>query len=153
MNEQRKQIIQLQEKLKKELNSLNQLAEQRALKEQLEVHIQTIGILVSEKSELQSSIVNMQKKLTSKENEVKHLNQRLENVCKNIVELEKRVAELQQLEAHFKKVILNTFLNFILSFIYKDCTYFFYLIVIFVQINKELVLERDRFSTRLYKVR
>uniref|UniRef100_T2MDF7 Golgin subfamily A member 2 n=1 Tax=Hydra vulgaris TaxID=6087 RepID=T2MDF7_HYDVU len=122
VNEQRKQILILQNKLKNELASVNHLNEQRALKEQLEVHIQTIGILVSEKSELQSSISSLQKKLALKESDTKQLSQRLENACKNTVELEKRIAELQQLENQFKNL------------------------------NKELAQERDRFSIRLYKV-
>ena len=43
VNEQRKTILQLQEQLKKEVASPQLTNEQRALKEQLEVHIQTIG--------------------------------------------------------------------------------------------------------------
>ena len=43
VNEQRKTILQLQEQLKKEAGNPQLTNEQRALKEQLEVHIQTIG--------------------------------------------------------------------------------------------------------------
>ncbi|KAJ7375589.1 importin-alpha protein binding, partial [Desmophyllum pertusum] len=69
VNEQRRQIIQFQEQIKRERTELanKQLLEQRSLKEQLEVHIQTIGILVGEKQELQSTVSQLQRKYEIKQ--------------------------------------------------------------------------------------
>ena len=78
--------------------------EQRALKEQLEVHIQTIGILVSEKSELQSNIVNIQKKITLKETELLELHNRLQTAQQRVVELEKKTMTLQSSEGQLQQV-------------------------------------------------
>ncbi|XP_031572614.1 golgin subfamily A member 2-like [Actinia tenebrosa] len=96
VNEQRKQILQFQDQIKRERTELanRQLLEQRSLKEQLEVHIQTIGILVSEKQELQSSLSQLQRKCVNKESENSELTGRLQAVRQKIVELEKNNANL-----------------------------------------------------------
>jgi len=122
VNEQRKQILLLQEKLRKDLNSSPKLVEQRALKEQLEVHIQTIGILVSEKSELQSNITTIQKKLSNKDGEFLELNNQLNGARQRLVEMEKAMV---QLKANQNQLQL---------------------------INREVIQERDRFSEQLYGV-
>eukprot|EP00794_Sanderia_malayensis_P005047 gene5047-5704_t len=97
LNEQRKHLIQYQEKLRKEKSepSSKQLRELRAAKEQLEVHIQTIGILVSDKTELQENLRKTQKKLQAKENESEDGSNRLHAVRQRIVELERNIANLQ----------------------------------------------------------
>lgn len=122
VGEQRKQIIQLQEKLKEQSAAVQKLVDQKALKEQLEVHIQTIGILVSEKSELQSSIANIQKKVSAKDAEINDLTNQHKTAQTNLLEYEKNINELKQVEGTLNKT------------------------------NKELVIERDRISTKLYEV-
>ncbi|KAK3730058.1 hypothetical protein QZH41_009563 [Actinostola sp. cb2023] len=97
VNEQRKQILHFQDQIKRERTELanRQLLEQRTLKkEQLEVHIQTIGILVGEKQELQSSLSQLQRKFVNKESENSELTGRLQAVRQKIVELEKSNASL-----------------------------------------------------------
>lgn len=94
----------LQDKLKKEVGVTSQLTEQRALKEQLEVHIQTIGILVSEKSELQSNISSYQKKLTTKEKEFIEINNELNSARQRLLEFEKLISQLQLNETQLKQV-------------------------------------------------
>ena len=94
----------LQDKLKKEVGVTSQLTEQRALKEQLEVHIQTIGILVSEKSELQSNISSYQKKLTTKEKEFIEINNELNSARQRLLEFEKLTSQLQLNETQLKQV-------------------------------------------------
>lgn len=94
----------LQDKLKKEVGVISQLTEQRALKEQLEVHIQTIGILVSEKSELQSNISSYQKKLTTKEKEFIEINNELNIARQQLLEFEKLISQLQLNETQLKQV-------------------------------------------------
>lgn len=122
VNDQRKQIIQLQERLKKEDGSSQKLVEQRALKEQLEVHIQTIGILVSEKSELQTNVASIQKKLSSKENEILEINNQLKTLRQYVLDLEKNISQYKTTEGQW------------------------------IQANKEVALERDKASTKLYEV-
>lgn len=94
----------LQDKLKKEVRVTSQLTEQRALKEQLEVHIQTIGILVSEKSELQSNISSYQKKLATKEKEFIEINNELNSARQRLLEFEKLISQLQLNETQLKQV-------------------------------------------------
>ncbi|XP_032230162.1 golgin subfamily A member 2 isoform X1 [Nematostella vectensis] len=96
VNEQRKQIINLQDQIKRERAELanRQLLEQRTLKEQLEVHIQTIGILVGEKQELQSTVSQLQRKYQTKESENSEISGRLQAVRQKIVELERNNASL-----------------------------------------------------------
>lgn len=94
----------LQDKLKKEVGVISQLTEQRALKEQLEVHIQTIGILVSEKSELQSNISSYQKKLTTKEKEFIEINNELNSARQQLLEFEKLISQLLLNETQLKQV-------------------------------------------------
>ncbi|KAL9987717.1 hypothetical protein ACROYT_G002067 [Oculina patagonica] len=96
VNEQRRQIIQFQEQIKRERTELanKQLLEQRSLKEQLEVHIQTIGILVGEKQELQSTVSQLQRKYEIKQSENTELTSRLQTVRQKAVELEKNLANV-----------------------------------------------------------
>ncbi|XP_068693979.1 golgin subfamily A member 2-like isoform X1 [Montipora foliosa] len=96
VNEQRRQIIQFQEQIKRERTELanKQLLEQRSLKEQLEVHIQTIGILVGEKQELQSTVSQLQRKYDIKQSENSELTSRLQTVRQKAGELEKNLANI-----------------------------------------------------------
>lgn len=106
VGEQRKQILQLQEKLKETSASAQKVLDQRALKEQLEVHIQTIGILVSEKSELQSNLATVQKKLSNKDNEITELNHVLKTTQNRLVDFEKTVHEMKNMEGNLQKVCI-----------------------------------------------
>lgn len=96
VNDQRRQIIQFQEQIKRERTELanKQLLEQRSLKEQLEVHIQTIGILVGEKQELQSTVSQLQRKYDIKQSENTELTSRLQTVRQKAGELEKNLANV-----------------------------------------------------------
>ncbi|XP_071524635.1 golgin subfamily A member 2-like [Panulirus ornatus] len=85
------------ERLEAELNAahgvLNSAAgggarEVESLREQLQVHIQTIGILVSEKSELQSSLTHANHALKQKAGEVTELDGRLSASRQRVGELE-----------------------------------------------------------------
>ena len=104
VGEQRKQILQLQEKVKESALALQKVADQKALKEQLEVHIQTIGILVSEKSELQSSLTNVQKKLSTKDTEMTNLNEQFKSLQAKLLDFEKASSEFKEAEGALRKV-------------------------------------------------
>jgi chromosome segregation ATPase len=60
-----------------------------ALKEQLQVHIQTIGILVAEKTELQSSLNQNQKAAESRQAEIEELSGRLKASRQRVADLER----------------------------------------------------------------
>lgn len=60
-----------------------------ALKEQLQVHIQTIGILVAEKTELQSSLNQNQKLAEARHSEVEELSGRLKASRQRVTDLER----------------------------------------------------------------
>jgi hypothetical protein len=104
VGDQRKQILQLQEKLKESASAVQKVANQKALKEQLEVHIQTIGILVSEKSELQSNLSTIQKKLSSKDLEIIDLTGQFKNAQTQVQDYEKNSHELKEVEDALRKV-------------------------------------------------
>ena len=104
VGDQRKQILQLQEKLKESASAVQKVANQKALKEQLEVHIQTIGILVSEKSELQSNLSTIQKKLSSKDLEINDLTSQFKAAQTKVQDFEKNANELKEVEDALRKV-------------------------------------------------
>lgn len=60
-------------------------------KEQLQLHVQTIGILVAEKAELQSKLHQTMKKIDKKQDECDELTGRLKVSRQKIAELEKQV--------------------------------------------------------------
>ncbi|KAG8180656.1 hypothetical protein JTE90_025361 [Oedothorax gibbosus] len=94
---------QLQEKSHKE---------QVSLKDQLQVHIQTIGILVAEKTELQSSLSLSQQTAKQKAGEVEELQGRLRASRQRASDLEREILSLsnsnQQLEKANKEFIKDT---------------------------------------------
>ncbi|XP_064078136.1 golgin subfamily A member 2-like [Macrobrachium nipponense] len=65
-----------------------------SMREQLQVHIQTIGILVSEKSELQSSLTHANHALKQKAGEVSELDGRLSASRQRVSELESSLKDL-----------------------------------------------------------
>ncbi|XP_075761982.1 golgin subfamily A member 2 isoform X3 [Pelodiscus sinensis] len=83
--------------------------EQGALREQLQVHIQTIGILVSEKSELQTALAHTQQAARQKAGEAEDLTTRLQSSRQRISELERTLSSIstqqKQLEKHNREVV------------------------------------------------
>ena len=69
---------------------------QTQFKEQLQLHVQTIGILVAEKAELQSKLQQQSKKSDKKQEECDELAGRLKASRHKIGELEKLVAQLNE---------------------------------------------------------
>ncbi|XP_077823663.1 golgin subfamily A member 2 isoform X19 [Macaca mulatta] len=94
---------------------------QGALREQLQVHIQTIGILVSEKAELQTALAHTQHAARQKEGESEDLASRLQYSRRRVGELERALSAVstQQKKAD--------------------------------RYNKELTKERDALRLELYK--
>ncbi|XP_008823743.1 golgin subfamily A member 2 isoform X7 [Nannospalax galili] len=66
--------------------------EQGALREQLQVHIQTIGILVSEKAELQTALAHTQQAARQKAGESEDLANRLQSSRQRVGELERTLS-------------------------------------------------------------
>ncbi|KAF5928217.1 hypothetical protein HPG69_016590 [Diceros bicornis minor] len=95
--------------------------EQGALREQLQVHIQTIGILVSEKTELQTALAHTQQAARQKAGESEDLASRLQSSRQRVGELERTLSAVstQQKQAD--------------------------------RYNKELTKERDALKLELYK--
>ncbi|XP_052503570.1 golgin subfamily A member 2 isoform X2 [Budorcas taxicolor] len=95
--------------------------EQGALREQLQVHIQTIGILVSEKTELQTALAHTQQAARQKAGESEDLATRLQSSRQRVGELERTLSAVstQQKQAD--------------------------------RYNKELTRERDALKLELYK--
>ncbi|XP_043386623.1 golgin subfamily A member 2 isoform X6 [Chelonia mydas] len=83
--------------------------EQGALREQLQVHIQTIGILVSEKSELQTALAHTQQAARQKSGEAEDLAARLQSSRQRVSELERTLSSIstqqKQLEKHNREVV------------------------------------------------
>ena len=67
-----------------------------AIKEQLQLHVQTIGILVAEKAELQSRLGQYQKKADKTQEECDELMGRLKASRQKIVDLERQNSQMQQ---------------------------------------------------------
>ncbi|XP_049341993.1 golgin subfamily A member 2 isoform X4 [Astyanax mexicanus] len=103
-----KQSQELSDQLQKERKDFEQkfVKEQGAMREQLQVHIQTIGILVSEKSELQTALSYTQQAARQKTGEAEELNNRLQASKQRISELERTLSSVssqqKQLEKHNK---------------------------------------------------
>ncbi|XP_075628439.1 golgin subfamily A member 2 isoform X1 [Balearica regulorum gibbericeps] len=95
--------------------------EQAALREQLQVHIQTIGILVSEKSELQTALGHTQQAARHKSGEAESLAAHLHSSRQRVSELERTLSSISMQQKQSEKH------------------------------NKELVKERDNLKLELYK--
>ncbi|XP_072309214.1 golgin subfamily A member 2 isoform X2 [Eucyclogobius newberryi] len=82
--------------------------EHSGMREQLQVHIQTIGILVSEKSELQTALQYTQQAARHKSAEAEEFNSRLQSTKQRVSELERTLSTVstQQkiLEKHNKEL-------------------------------------------------
>ncbi|XP_069093077.1 golgin subfamily A member 2 isoform X3 [Pleurodeles waltl] len=123
IEELKQQNLEVSSQLEKERKGFEQrfTKEQGALREQLQVHIQTIGILVSEKSELQTALSHTQQAARQKAGEAEELTNRLQSMRQRMTELERTLASVSQQQ---KLVEKN---------------------------NKELEKERDSLRLDLYK--
>uniref|UniRef100_A0A1A8M4M0 Golgi autoantigen, golgin subfamily a, 2 n=1 Tax=Nothobranchius pienaari TaxID=704102 RepID=A0A1A8M4M0_9TELE len=95
----------LSDQLQKERKEFEQkfTKEQGAMREQLQVHIQTIGILVSEKSELQTALQYTQQAARQKTGEVEELNNRLQATKQRVSELERTLSTVSTQQKQFEK--------------------------------------------------
>ncbi|XP_032721855.1 golgin subfamily A member 2 isoform X1 [Lontra canadensis] len=105
LKQQNQDSLDQLEKEKKEFEQ--KLAkEQGSLREQLQVHIQTIGILVSEKTELQTALAHTQQAARQKAGESEDLASRLQSSRQRIGELERTLSAVstqqKQVERHNK---------------------------------------------------
>ncbi|CAD7688953.1 unnamed protein product [Nyctereutes procyonoides] len=103
--QQNQETLDQLEKEKKEFEQ--KLAkEQGSLREQLQVHIQTIGILVSEKTELQIALVHTQQAARQKAGESEDLASRLQSSYQRVSELERTLSAVstqqKQVDRHNK---------------------------------------------------
>ncbi|XP_010808712.2 golgin subfamily A member 2 isoform X1 [Bos taurus] len=116
-----KQLSSKIEELEKKEFEQKLAKEQGALREQLQVHIQTIGILVSEKTELQTALAHTQQAARQKAGESEDLANRLQSSRQRVGELERTLSAVstQQKQAD--------------------------------RYNKELTRERDALKLELYK--
>ncbi|KAF5909504.1 golgin subfamily A member 2 isoform X1, partial [Clarias magur] len=100
-----KQSQDLSEQMQKERKDFEQkfAKEQGAMREQLQVHIQTIGILVSEKSELQTALSFTQHAARQKTEEAEELNNRLHASKQRVSELERTLSTVSTQQKQFEK--------------------------------------------------
>ncbi|NXE09663.1 GOGA2 protein, partial [Lophotis ruficrista] len=120
LKQQNQEAVNQLEKEKKEFE-MKFSKEQAALREQLQVHIQTIGILVSEKSELQTVLGHTQQAARQKSGEAESLAVRLHSSRQRVSELERTLSSISVQQKQSEKH------------------------------NKELVKERDNLKLELYK--
>ncbi|NWH48148.1 GOGA2 protein, partial [Fregata magnificens] len=120
LKQQNEEAVNQLEKEKKEFEQKFS-KEQAALREQLQVHIQTIGILVSEKSELQTALGHTQQAARQKSGEAENLAARLHSSRQRVSELERTLSSISMQQKQSEKH------------------------------NKELVKERDNLKLELYK--
>uniref|UniRef100_A0A8C2Q5A9 Golgin A2 n=1 Tax=Cyprinus carpio TaxID=7962 RepID=A0A8C2Q5A9_CYPCA len=100
-----KQSQELSDQLQKERKEFEQkfTKEQGAIREQLQVHIQTIGILVSEKSELQTALSYTQQAARQKTAEAEDLSSRLQASKQRVSELERTLSSVSTQQKQFEK--------------------------------------------------
>ncbi|XP_035762786.1 golgin subfamily A member 2 isoform X5 [Neolamprologus brichardi] len=99
------QSQELTDQLQKERKEFEQRfsKEQGAMREQLQVHIQTIGILVAEKSELQTALQYTQQAARQKAAEAEELNNRLQSTKQRVSELERTLSSVSLQQKQFEK--------------------------------------------------
>ncbi|XP_023194246.1 golgin subfamily A member 2 isoform X3 [Xiphophorus maculatus] len=99
------QTQELTDQLQKERKEFEQKfsKEQGAMREQLQVHIQTIGILVSEKSELQTALQYTQQAARQKTAEAEDLNNRLQTMKQRVSELERTLSTVSTQQKQFER--------------------------------------------------
>ena len=77
-------------------NSSNGPLDEASYKEQLQLHVQTIGILVAEKTELHSKLQQSLKKIDKKQDEIDEYIGRLKASRQKITDLERLIAQQSQ---------------------------------------------------------
>ncbi|XP_076454481.1 golgin subfamily A member 2-like [Babylonia areolata] len=94
----REQVQTVQDQLQTERGSLNDRYKKdvASLKEQLQVHIQTIGILVAEKTELQSQVGQSQRIADQRIEEIEELSGRLKASRQRVADLERSLSTSSQ---------------------------------------------------------
>uniref|UniRef100_A0AAY4AUR5 Golgin subfamily A conserved domain-containing protein n=1 Tax=Denticeps clupeoides TaxID=299321 RepID=A0AAY4AUR5_9TELE len=99
------QSQELSDQLQKERKEfeLKFVKEQATMREQLQVHIQTIGILVSEKSELQTALSYTQQAARQKTGDAEELNSRLQGSKQRVSELERTLSTVSLQQKQFEK--------------------------------------------------
>ncbi|XP_012671064.2 golgin subfamily A member 2 isoform X4 [Clupea harengus] len=99
------QSQELSDQLQKERKEFEQKfgKEQGAMREQLQVHIQTIGILVSEKTELQTALSYTQQAARQKAADAEELNNRLQASKQRVSELERTLSTVSTQQKHHDK--------------------------------------------------
>ncbi|XP_066568954.1 golgin subfamily A member 2 isoform X3 [Amia ocellicauda] len=102
---EKKQSQDLTDQMQKERKEFEQkfVKEQGAMREQLQVHIQTIGILVSEKSELQTALSYTQQAARQKSGEAEDLSNRLQSTRQRVAELERTLSSVSTQQKQFEK--------------------------------------------------
>ncbi|XP_033122047.1 golgin subfamily A member 2-like [Anneissia japonica] len=107
--EMKTQCRSIQEQTQKEKEDILNLSqkEQSALKEQLQVHIQTIGILVSEKSDLQSNLNQSFMSLQQRNEEINNLSSRLEASRQRVADLERDFASAHNSSQQLQRTRLD----------------------------------------------
>ncbi|PNF30442.1 hypothetical protein B7P43_G12490 [Cryptotermes secundus] len=97
--------------LQMELNQVRTESEAKVLREigpvqeQLQLHVQTVGILVGEKTELQAALTKSQNIAKQKASEAEELQGRLKASRHRVMDLEKEVSSLQETNERLEKVI------------------------------------------------
>ncbi|XP_060697512.1 golgin subfamily A member 2 isoform X2 [Hemiscyllium ocellatum] len=91
-----KHIQELKNQLEKEKQAFDQKSNQKceSMKEQLKLHVDTIEILVSEKSELQSALAHAKQILRSKTDETGELHSKLSASTQRVAELEQTLSSI-----------------------------------------------------------
>ncbi|XP_076140196.1 golgin subfamily A member 2 isoform X2 [Alosa pseudoharengus] len=99
------QSQELSDQLQKERKEFEQkcVKEQGAMREQLQVHIQTIGILVSEKTELQTALSYTQQAARQKSADAEELNNRLQASKQRVSELERTLSTVSTQQKQYDK--------------------------------------------------
>ncbi|XP_013784267.1 golgin subfamily A member 2-like [Limulus polyphemus] len=109
LQELKAKISRAQREFERERRDLQEKAhrDQTTLKDQLQVHIQTIGILVAEKTELQSTVSQNQQTAKQKAVEIEELQGRLRASRQRVSDLERELSNVcsstQQLEKSSKE--------------------------------------------------
>ncbi|GAB1602475.1 golgin subfamily A member 2-like isoform X2 [Argonauta hians] len=100
----RDQSQQLQNELHGEKQSyVDKQRDVSSLKDQLQVHIQTIGILVAEKTELQSKIDQLKKQSDQRLDEIEEMGGRLRVSRQRITELERNMSSVNSSSQQYEK--------------------------------------------------
>uniref|UniRef100_A0A8C9JZD4 Golgin subfamily A conserved domain-containing protein n=1 Tax=Panthera tigris altaica TaxID=74533 RepID=A0A8C9JZD4_PANTA len=120
LKQQHQETLDQLEKEKKEFEQ-KLMKEQGSLREQLQVHIQTIGILVSEKTDLHTALVHTQQAVRQKAGESEDLASRLQSSRQRVGELERTLSAVSTQQKQVDKH------------------------------NKDLTKERDALKLELYK--